>query len=110
MKSWKWFKLALILLIMAFVAGWYIPANANQKNQPVNQVIIDTIIIFKYGQYVLTKTGSCLMSQVVVMQVDDPEGIYKYWYFTGVEAYRNIDALERNSWLVIDAINREQCA
>lgn len=110
MKNWKWFKLALILLIIAFIAGWYIPANANQPEQKFEQVVVDTIIHFKYGTYVLTKTGSCLMSQVTVMQIDDPDGIYKYWFFTGVEAYRNVDALERNAWLTLNAIQTDGCA
>jgi hypothetical protein len=110
MKSWKWFKVALIFLLIAFIAGWYVPtANANQKDVELNQAIVDTIILVKYGQYVLTKTGSCLMTQVTVMQVDDPEGRYKYWYFNGEEAYRNVNVLERNAWLVLDAIQRDYC-
>jgi hypothetical protein len=109
MKNWKWFKVALILLLFAFVAGWYTSTNANQHDRSTNQSIVDTMVIVKYGQYVLTKTGSCLMTQITVMQVDDPEGQYKYWYFNGEEAYRNIDVLERNAWLILDAIQRDHC-
>lgn len=95
----KWIRLAVLLLLFALMAGWYIPAQAYTP-----QIGLQNI----FGQYAYIQTGHCKIEQITIINLDYTDEP-KFWKFREPNRLKWADTLRANSFTWYNAVVWEGC-